>query len=366
MKKPISIHATRKFNTDEHDRAMWIGSLVLVVLGALLTFVVIRTSRSGDVRVFGVLMMLGGGSYLLVSMFRGDSPKPRLELSPRGLIYRVIPGKDLVIGWSDISAVETIYRGRRRDRTPSYVTAVIVPRRVYDEQVKGAATGLRSMIWSGHFKQRGNDIQITIEHDPLSVTFDDLRDEIEARWRALSEHPTAREPARPRLEGVGPVEIPRKIRTALSVASAVVLLPAVYYFHWISTWSNGDYSSDAVRDHYLNDLLKRGSLSARKVGGGMIQVGHLQVEQVGHSQCETEIFRDGRILGIFPRYTTTTYCNTDLKLRSGGGAIAVWKMHTEVGEQQAYDDKVLPYRYRAASSLDPLEGEARLCKMGRC
>lgn len=366
MNKPISIHATRKFTTEAHDRAMRIGAVALLLLGAFLTFVVVRTSRSGDVRIFGVLMMLAGGGYLLVAALRHASPKPMLELSARGLVYRLIPGRDLIISWTDISGIETLDQGRTRSGDRILKTVLIVPDRVFDASVKPLPGGFQKLFWESSIRRGMGNVRVQVDHTPLSLTFEELRGEIDARWRAFSEHPNATLAPEPWVNETETKRWPRPVKIAIAVVAVATAVPAVYYVNLINLWMLRPEPNDATQTHYFQELITRGGVSARKVGGGMVRVGSLQIVEARYTQCQTEIFRLPQPQAWLPRYDSTSTCTTDLRLRSGEGAIAIWKIYTQTGTRRRHNDTVEEFRYRAAGTFDPAEGEARLCQMGRC
>lgn len=366
MKKPINVSRTVKYTTEAHDRTMRILAVIAVLMGAFLTFVVVRTSRSGDVRYFGIPIMLWGAGHLVYSALARPNPKPRLELSQRGLVYRVIPNQDIVIDWNDISAIETLDEGRTRSGDRIYSTIIVVPARVFDASVKAPPAGIRGLFWARSIRREVGNVRLRLGHAPLSLSFEDLRGEIDARWRAFSDHPNAKNAPEPWISETQRKPLPRGLKLAIAATAIAVAIPVIYYFHLINRWMLTNEPNDDMKKHYFEELVTRGGVTARKVGGGMIRVGSLQIADARYTQCKTEIFRLYLPNAWLPRYDSVSYCNTDLRLRSGEGAIAIWKIYTKTDSYRDSNDKEASMRYRAAGTFDPGEGEARLCEMGRC
>lgn len=364
MKKPIDVHKTLKLTTEAHDRRMVILAVIGLVVGAFFLFVATK-SRGVDNRWLGAAMMVFAIGYLIRALLRSTEPRrPLLELSTRGVVYRGAGPRDVVISWDDVSGIETIYRGRRRGE-PIYDVAIVAPRRLIGAQAENPETR-QSWLASPNVQQRGDHTRIVLPHSRLSMSYEQLRDELVARWRAFSAHPDAKIPPVSPVEGPPGWTMPQPVKIGLAAASVALLLPAIYYFHWINLWLLTPAPNEATQNHYFQELITRGSVSARKVGGGMIRVGNLQIASVSYTQCKTEIFRVDEAQTWLPRYDAVSYCTTDLRLKSGEGAIAIWRIHTKRHSYRDWNDKEVPMRYRAASTLDAEEGEARLCEMGRC
>lgn len=364
MKKPIDIHKTLRLTTDAHDRRVLILAVCGLAMGAFLLFVATKT-RGGDNRLFGAAMMLFAFGYLIYALVRSTEPlKPLLELSSRGLVYRGLGERDLVLSWNDVSAVETIYNGRHKG-APIYKIAVVVPHRLIETRFKTEQTGLGQLWTSRAIERQGNDARIILPHDRVSLTYGQLRDELEERWRAFSDHPNAKQTPAARVdEEREKKRWPRELRIVVAIAAVVFAAPVIYYGNWIMLWLGTHNPDEWTQREYLQLLLKRETLTIRQSNANILRVSGLQVADARETRCATEIERVGAAV-LLPRYERVTYCQTAVRLRSGEEGAAVWKVYRKT-DTTSFDGRPIVTSYTTAGSVEPSEVATVLCKMGRC
>lgn len=151
----------------------------------------------------GVAGIAVGVAILGYAAWRRLAPAPPLlELPPAGLSMRIPGATQFLVPWREVRAVDVLdvtvedipTRGRSTSAHFAGVTAVSVTRDFYDRVIHLDSLLLRGPGWEGTFIARGDLVQIALHHELLRAPAGDLRDAVEARWRAFG-GPAARDVA---------------------------------------------------------------------------------------------------------------------------------------------------------------------------
>jgi hypothetical protein len=110
--------------------------------------------------------------------------KPLLQLSPDGVMLRIGKDKEFRIPWNEIRDLgEADIRGRGfRHRN---VTVAMLSGSFFDANLPMRPGLARSSLWDYYFIPRGDVVQVAFHHEFLSISAEDLKAEIEARWHAF-------------------------------------------------------------------------------------------------------------------------------------------------------------------------------------
>lgn len=144
-----------------------------------------------DVGLFRLLAILGlllGIGWSAYDLYRWLRPGTALvELLPEGIIFRG-GAENFIVPWNEIHGVDTIdietsHRGHRI--VFENVTVVLVSEFFYDRVIHVDNFILRGPGWDNLFIPKGDKVQIALHHEILPVTTEELRRQVEARWRAF-------------------------------------------------------------------------------------------------------------------------------------------------------------------------------------
>lgn len=186
--RPAGVTSTVTYSTDKAVLDNLPLALVMCALG-LVIFAFPEGNRPKHVLAGWSLIVMSIG-WVAYAVFRRSNPsKPRLELSPKGVLFRRPGAKDLHIPWREITAVETIdIEGSiLARRSADYdVTAVRISRGFYDRNIHLPSGLQRGPGWRRTFIVDDTDAKIALHHVPLGVPAQEIREAVEMRWRAFN------------------------------------------------------------------------------------------------------------------------------------------------------------------------------------
>ena len=146
-----------------------------------------------------------GAACALYGLVRWLRPTPLLTLSPAGLRLNIDMVKSVFIPWHAVKGVDSIdIGGRVAGRTVFLpgVTVVLVTRAFYRRHIHVNSWFLRGPGWDTNFIPKGDMVQVALQHTALPATAIELREAVEARWRAFrDDKPDDPAPLRPRIFG---------------------------------------------------------------------------------------------------------------------------------------------------------------------
>jgi hypothetical protein len=182
--KATNLQQTLTYNTEKLHKE-------LLVIGLVLTLVsLFAVHDDGERQALAWLILsigLGLSGYAFFKIF--NPGKPVLELSPKGIVYRLW-GPDVLIPWSEVKAVNMIdikSTVRGVPVTFTDITTILVSKHFYDASIEGNTALLRANAWQRYFTPKGEMMQIAFPHTIMPVKPQELHQAIEARWRAFSE-----------------------------------------------------------------------------------------------------------------------------------------------------------------------------------
>lgn len=186
--RPGSVTSTVTYSTDQAVLDNLPLALIMCALG-LVIFVFPEGNRPKHVLAGWALIVMSVG-WVAYAIYRRSNPsKPRIELSPAGVLFRIPGVKEIRIPWREISAVETLdVKGSiLTRRAPDYdVTALRVSRGFYDRNIHIASAIQRGPGWKRTFLVGDADAKVALHHVPLGVPAEDIRKAVEMRWRAFN------------------------------------------------------------------------------------------------------------------------------------------------------------------------------------
>jgi len=160
--------------------------LGVVILGVVFVAVAYASDdRRAEGMVLGSAMVLFGLFGITMAYYRRAHPlKPLLQLSPDGVMLRIGKDKEFRIPWNEIQDLgQTDIRGRRyRERD---VTVAVLSGGFFDANLPMNPGLARSSLWDYYFIPRGDVVEVALHHNVLSISAEDLRAELEARWHAF-------------------------------------------------------------------------------------------------------------------------------------------------------------------------------------
>jgi len=367
----VDVGKTRSFGYERYLKKHIPFAVGLLVLGVVL--LVLTASKDYSDRrgvIGGIGLVLGSLCFIAYALHRQSVPgRPIVELSPAGILYRLMGLREVLIPWPEIlgvSSVDIWRRVRFRD-----VTVVLVSRAFFDATFGATSYLKRGPGWGYYFIAKGDVVQIAFHHELLTIPADELRAEVEERWRAFSGHPDAA--LRPQVSssrrsvrlfaGWRPPVAVKRIAVAALITAAV---PALYFWRWPMAWLTFPDFPDTVESHYLGEQLDRAGVRARLADGRMTTLGRLTVSHVGSTSCTREIVRDEKADGWFPVYVASAYCTSDLKDLSGTPAVGIFKLVSKTFSYGDWQGKPQPYKAIVSLSLDMDEADIKLCELGVC
>ena len=348
---------------------MAIGMLALAaVIFALADF---ESSRDRKGIFAAVIVAAAGAGLIGYILWRRIYPAPPLlELSRSGIVYRQLPKKPIRLSWDDIEGIDTISISGARVLFRK-ITVVLIPKRLYDAKIDVGSWFWRGPYWNFHFIPKGNQVQIALHHEVLGVPSEELRAEIETRWRAFSRHPNAQLPAVPYepalsdrvLDALTPT---RTFKRATLIALLLAAIPVGYYWNWIAARTSFPEIPDGSASAYVRDLLDKGQIHARNANGQIIALTRLSVQETGPAKCFREVKPAPEQSLFLPEYIAHGWCRVDLKDQSGTWSAGIFKLVSKTFQSETWDGKPAEYRAIVPATLTVAEAEAKLCELGSC
>jgi hypothetical protein len=175
--------------------------LAIGVVGLFLGLAIVLYGDSRDLRLPGWVALILGAALTAYEFYKTANPgKPPLELSPRGIVFRIEMLKEIFIPWHEVrgvDAVEITDQTRRGALWPvkfPNVTVVLVSRRFYERAIHTDSI-LRGPGWENTFVPAGDMVQVALHHVLLPVKPEQLRAAVEARWLAFRDTTGAERPS---------------------------------------------------------------------------------------------------------------------------------------------------------------------------
>jgi hypothetical protein len=201
--EPSDVHVTLEYRLDA-ELADWLPIGVLTVFCGLFLFAIAQPGLPPPLETLGAAaaIVVGIGIVVLSLWRRFNRGKPVYVLSPTGVHYRGPGMKDIVIPWHEIKGVDTIditwwhwLAYRSQQLTSRGVIVVLVSKPFYDAHIHIGSLFWRGPYWyETKFIPKGDLVQCALHSDTVSVAPRELREAVEARWRAFRDQPA---PARP-------------------------------------------------------------------------------------------------------------------------------------------------------------------------
>ena len=196
--EPSDVHVTLEYRVDA-ELADWLPIGVLTVFCGLFLFAMAQPDLPPPLETIGAAaaIVVGIGIVVLSLWRRFNRGKPVYLLSPMGVHYRGPGMKEIVIPWHEIKAVDTIDITWRhwlayspRNLTSRGVVVVLVSKPFYDAHIHIGSLFWRGPYWyETKFIPKGDLIQCALHSEPVSVAPHELREAVEARWRAFRDRP---------------------------------------------------------------------------------------------------------------------------------------------------------------------------------
>jgi hypothetical protein len=186
----IDVHKARAFGGENYLVKRVPIAIGVFLLGAFL----IVLSRIGDGfgaaegLFFGSVLIAGSLAFVGYAFYRRSNPKPVLELFPEGILYPVSRDRELRIPWSEVQGLGLVELKLRRAKFPN-VIAVSVSQDFFDAHLP--VNWRRGLGRRFNFIPSGDMVQIALDHVLMSVSAEELWNEIETRWRVLGDRPNA-------------------------------------------------------------------------------------------------------------------------------------------------------------------------------
>ena len=152
-----------------------------------------------------VLVVAGTGITVFALWRRANRGKPMFVLSPAGVHYRIAGVKTFLVPWREIRSIDTINIASWNwsIRNPgtmifSNVTVILVSKQFYDARIFVNSLFLRGPAWGNVFIPKGDQVQVALHHELVSVEPRALRAAVEARWHAFRNQPRDDAPVKPK------------------------------------------------------------------------------------------------------------------------------------------------------------------------
>jgi hypothetical protein len=147
--------------------------------------------------VLGMAMIIGAIGWIGFAVFRHFRPaRPILTLSPAGISFHISWLKDLLIPWHEVQAVdalETAAHGSFPQRFPD-TTVVVVSDGFYRQHILPKRPFLAGRFWKQVFWPKRESMQMVLHHGLFSIGPKDIREPVEARWKAFRGAPPSMPP----------------------------------------------------------------------------------------------------------------------------------------------------------------------------
>lgn len=162
------------------------------------------------------LAWIGFGLYR-----RGQPSQPVIELSPIGLLLRISHVKQVRIPWREISDVESVSGFSIYPRMFRYrdEPAISVSRSFYDRQIHPNSSVMQGPDRAHTFRVEKDIARITFFTEGLDVSKAELRQAVEARWKAFGSYQSSVEPGTSRPADPAPSGLSDKQSPGLGLAS---------------------------------------------------------------------------------------------------------------------------------------------------
>lgn len=194
MSAPVDVNARLVWGRQKLHRIR----LTVVVIGAAAGLVILLLADDlfelvtgwGSVVVFPLWAL-----YEIYWLTRKDTAL--IELLPQGIIFRMPGLEHFIVPWHEVRGVDSIdihttFRGQ--PVLFENVTVVLVSRFFYDRVIHVDTFILRGPGWETNFIPKGDKVQLALHHEVLPVTAEEIRRQVEARWKAFGQPATAAEP----------------------------------------------------------------------------------------------------------------------------------------------------------------------------
>jgi hypothetical protein len=140
--------------------------------------------------VAGILLTAGLCVTIVALRRRSNPSRPVFVLSPAGVYYRIAGLKDFLIPWHEVKDIESTdvetwnWIGRGGPVIFHDVTVLRLTKEYYDAHIHVGFLS-RGPAWRSVFIPKGQMVQLALHHEAVSVDANQLRDAVEARWRAF-------------------------------------------------------------------------------------------------------------------------------------------------------------------------------------
>lgn len=180
---------------DVNKRLIWSSHklhrkrLIMLVLGTLAAAFLVWLEDSELMRwAFGAagIVFLGFSFY---ETYRLLEPNAALiELLPKGVIHRVTTNP-FIVPWHEIKGIDTIdvqWELHGRPEVYTGVTVLLVSKLFYDRVVHVDNIILRGPGWGAWFLEKdANTMQLALHHEMIPATKEEIRRQVEARWKVF-------------------------------------------------------------------------------------------------------------------------------------------------------------------------------------
>lgn len=112
-----------------------------------------------------------------------------IELLPQGIIFRMPGIEHFIVPWHEIRGVDSIdITTTFRGQTVTYpgVTVVLVSQFFYDRVIHVDSFIMRGPGWDANFIPKGNLMQLALHHEVIPASAEEIRRQVEARWRVFA------------------------------------------------------------------------------------------------------------------------------------------------------------------------------------
>lgn len=185
---------------DVNKRLVWSRSkfhrkrLVVFVIGTLAAVAAALWLTDKELHRWGfgalAVVFFGMCLYDTVRIFEPNSAL--IELLPQGIIFRTTT-EHFIVPWREIKSVDTIditaeFNGQ--EDTFHDVTVIAVSKLFYDRVVHIDSYIMRGPGWDAHFIDKdANTVQLALHHNILPASAEEIRRQVEERWKVLRELP---------------------------------------------------------------------------------------------------------------------------------------------------------------------------------
>lgn len=373
MSDTRNIYATRSFG---YERFLWtrvpwaIGAMALSTF--LFTVANSSSASDGKARFAASILLVSGAIFVGYAVYRRSNPaNPVLQLSPSGVLYHRISKWQVLIPWREIEGVTSIDVTRWSRGLPmTYrdVTVLILSEAYYKRHLDPGSFWQRGPYWDLHFIPLGTRMQVALHHEAFLIPASEMRDAVEARWRAFSGRHEALLPPIPVKPRPQPFwALPPRAKLIATAAVILAALPAAYYWHWLWCWHYFPQFNDSSREYYLREVMKQTGIPARRPDGSMVRLLTWNVRSISSTRCVREITPDpAAAKSFFPRYSVAATCTGELVETSGTAAIAVIRLTVQTFEWNDWQGKPHPSTAIMPARLDLSEADRFLCNLGIC